>query len=180
MPAYRVRMTKLPRAVVGLLPLAAVLTACAAQPGTPAPSDPVPSLTVSPPSPSSELPASEAELTEWAAVALPEDRPGGAGWVAQGADPVGPAGGMIDAVPEAGRFEIVLACQSVDGSPLSLRVTGAAAADPLEIPCSEPGGSPAGSEAVVYESTPETRLEVSATADAVYAYAIRPYSEPGS
>lgn len=168
-------MTRRSRAIWALLPAAAVLTACAGPPAAPDAGSPTPSLTASPPASPTRLPADAKEIAAWAAIALPEDRPGGAGWSAQGSGRIGPDGAGIDLGDVTGRTEAVIACQSADGSPVSVQAGGEA----VEVPCTPAGGAPVAATAVVVDA-PATALDVSATADAVFAYAIRPFTEPGS
>jgi len=138
----------------------------------------VPSLTATPPT-RGALPAGDDELAEWAAVALPLDRPGGAGWADHGAATVDAAGAVLPSLAHEGRIQLLVACESADGSPLSLRVAGGDAG-PVEVPCAEPGGAPAGSASLVFDGGPDARVDIDATTDAVYAYALRPYVDPGS
>ncbi|QEW04584.1 hypothetical protein [Microbacterium lushaniae] len=174
-------MTRRSRAMCALLSAAAVLTACSGPPAAPGAGSPTPSLTVSPPASPTGLPTGAEEIAEWAAIALPEDRPGGAGWSAQGSGRVGADGAGVEVGDATGRTQAVIACQSADGSPVTVHVDdGAAGTDTVEVPCTRAGGAPVAGTAMVFDAAPGAGLEVSATAEAVFAYAIRPFTEPGS
>lgn len=175
-------MTKLPRAFVALIPVAAVgaavlgtvLVAC-----TPVAENtvPTPVPTFSPtPSAGPELPTSTAQLEEWAAEALPVDRVNGRSAVLRGEGTLGRAPARIDVSQQSGPWDLLLTCQSEDASPVSYELNSPTSSvdGPTELGCPSPeGGTPA--TAVILFDGPDTTLELSATADAVYAYEVRPH-----
>lgn len=174
-------MTKLPRAIVALIPLAAVLVACApnadAPPVTTAP-PPTPSLDVPTPSPTAEGLPERDDVRVWAELALPENSAGGQGWVSRGAGSVDADGGSVDISQPGGLFEVVITCQSEDGSPLTLLAdTAAFVGESITLNCSRPGAAQDTTAKIAYEADPAARLRVSATADAVYAYEVREHLE---
>jgi hypothetical protein len=174
-------MTKLPRAIVALAPLAALLVACApvaSDTGSASPS-PTPSLDATAPAPSAgALPAGE-EITAWAAIALPADRPGGESPVMSAAGPITldrPA--SLDISQNQGLWDLLLTCQSADGSPVQWQIDSptSSIAGPTEQQCTSPtGGTP--STAIIGFEGPESTLRLTSSDDAVYAVQVRPHDD---
>jgi hypothetical protein len=156
---------------------AAVLVGCT--PGVEPPdADPVPTFTDGPTPSAATLPEGR-DIAEWAAVALPEDRPGGQSAVVRASGPVGPdAGAFVDIEQDGGAWDLLLTCQSVDAAPISWRITGAAVAtdDWTDQQCTSPGGGGTPSTAMILFEGDGAQLELRASADAVYAAEVRPTS----
>jgi hypothetical protein len=182
-------MTKLARMPVVLVPLMLALVGCApnadAPPRATAPA-PTPTLSVTDPAaeasddPSAAALPSGAGVQDWAAAALPENRPGGGGWVSRAAAPVGPSGAIVDLAQPSGVFEVVLVCESTDASPLTLITeTGSQGeSEPSTLPCNAPGAAPTQITTIIYDADPTARLRISAENDAVYVYEVRPHADP--
>lgn len=171
-------------AVVAVLSLSAVLLAgCtgAADESAPSSSAPdasptargtaTPTVTVSPPTAPDALPRDAASLRAWAALALPENALGGSTVIARGTGQVGETGASVTLPEDAGAFEVVLACQSLDGSALGVRF--GSPGELFEVPCSAPGGDqPAPTRLPIQAGA----VLVDATADAVFVYEVHPRS----
>ncbi len=132
---------------------------------------PTPSITVSPPTAPDALPRDAASVQEWAALALPENALGGSSAIARGTGQVGESGASVTLPADASAFDVVIACQSVDGSPLTVSFGAGSAAS--EIPCSAPEGDQPAPTRVAIQSG---AVLVDATTDAVYAYEVQPRS----
>lgn len=175
-------MTKLTRAVVPALPLVLLLAACAPAvepPADPASPVPTPSLSVPTPSVSADALAEGADLRAWADVALPTNRAGGAAAVVRGVLPIG--GGTSDSIAidqAAGVWDVLITCQSSDGSPLGYDVEGpTATGEPRELDCSTPGERQPSTAIIAFDG-PGATLEVTTSADTVLAYEVRPHQNP--
>lgn len=176
-------MTKLPRAIVALAALSVALTACApaapdADASPPSSASPVPSLEATVPSPSpSTLPTGSA-IADWAAIALPVNRPGGAAPVLNTAGAVAPdQPAALDISQGSGLWDLLLTCQSADGSPISWVLDSPTA--PITTPTAQTCPSPSGgtpSTAVIAFDGADATLDITATSDAVYAIQVRPHT----
>lgn len=172
-------------AVVAVLSLSVVLLAgcTGASDGSASPSsaaDPTPtaratatpSVTVSPPTAPDALPRDAASLQAWAALALPENALGGSTAIARGTGQVGETGASVTLPADAGAFEVVLACQSLDGSSLGVRF--GSPGELFEVPCSAPDGQqPAPTRLPVQAGA----VLVDAAVDAVFVYEVHPRSD---
>lgn len=149
------------------------LAGCASRP-----SQPEPTFTITqPPSPTSEagvLPKGS-QLAAWAETALPENKPGGANFVARSSGELRPGmGAMIDLTQPAGQWVVTVVCQSEDGSPITLT-----AAPPREglspLVCSAPGERPRGEiGSIPFDGGEEASLTLTSDARAVFVYEISP------
>lgn len=152
------------------------LAGCASQPIAPVPTITItaaPSQTVD----AGVLPVGSA-LEAWAETALPVNKPGGATYVVRASGEVRPGmDAIIDVTQPEGRWVVAVACQSTDGSPLSLTAApvGLNAVPPLV--CSTPGDT-AGGEVLryTYDGGLEGTLTLRATAPAVFVYEISPHA----
>lgn len=171
-------MTRLPRTFLALAPLAAVLTACA--PTTPGPTSPTPtqtpSLEASAPTPSPALPRGE-DIAAWASVALPEDRPGGAAPVLVSSDAIAPdRPAALDISQGEGMWELLLTCQSADGTPVSWEIDSPTSSipEPTEQECTSPQGGVPSTATIGFDGA-DAVLRLTAASDAVYAIQVRPH-----
>lgn len=168
------------RSAFGAVAIAVLLTGCTAtgqsapEAGSPEPTRttdpaPTPSVTVSSPAPTPQLPRDAESLADWAARALPENALGGSPAIARGTGQVGSTGASVEIPAEAGGFDVVLACQSTDGTPIEIRFgTGSAAS---EVPCARPGESaPSPTRLAVRAGT----VLVDTASDAVFVYEVHP------
>ncbi len=103
------------------------------------PGSPAPSLTPSAPSPGEALPSDAAALEEWAATALPENGLGGSTAIARGTGEVGSGGAGVDLQPVGGSWDVVVACESATGAPLTVQI-GGPDGESAEVSCGLPGG----------------------------------------
>jgi len=175
-------MSKLARsAFVLLIPAAILLAGCTAD----SPDDevlPDPSLSIEPSIPSSppaELPTGDA-IADWAAVTLPEDRPGAESPVLRQFGPITRQQGVVADISQTeGLWDLVMTCQSVDGSPLTWHIESPSAAtdEPVNLDCTTPNGGIPTTSIVGFDGE-GAQLELTATSDAVYAFEVRPHSEP--
>lgn len=174
-------MTKLPWTVVAAVALASLLTGCAEPVEDPDTDTTLsPSFRPSVPSPTSTgLPAAD-EIAAWAAIALPEDRTGSVAPVLTASGPLDPgAGAVVDIEQAEGIWELLITCQTVDVSPISWRIASPAApGDWTELDCSGPGGAGTPTTTIITFPGPCAQLNLTSTAEAVYAVQVRPHNEP--
>jgi hypothetical protein len=175
-------MTKLARAALALLvPAAVLLAGCTADTGGDD-AAPTPSFSVDPSEPSvapAVLPEGAA-IDDWAAIALPENRAGGPAAVVREFGPISRTAGVVADISQAeGVWDLVLTCQSVDGTPLTWHIESPSAAtdEPVDLDCTTPNGGVPTTSVISFDG-PGAQLELTATAQAVYAYEVRPHSEP--
>lgn len=120
------------------------------------------------------------DLQAWAAVALPEDKTGGATFVARDIGAVtATQGAQVSIGQAAGTWDAVIACQSSDGSTLSaqLLVNGVAVGDASTVDCATPS-DPAtpGVTTLSFAGDAPTELTLTGSASAVFVYEIVPHS----
>jgi len=153
-----------------LVPALLLLAGCGApaDTGTSPTTSPTPSFSPSVPSPAATLPVDAGALAQWAASALPENAVGGSTAIARGTGTIDAAGARLDLAHEPGDWQVVLACESLTGAPLTVRIGGGAAS---EVPCAAPGGTGAGSTAVSWNGG---AVEVDSASNAVYVYEVHP------
>ncbi|WP_022878164.1 hypothetical protein [Microbacterium sp. B19] len=158
--------------VPALLVLAGCTSTDAASPSASSagPSASVPSLAPSAPSPGAALPSDTTALEQWAATALPENGLGGSTAVARGTGEVGPAGAAVDLAPVGGSWDVVVACESATGAPLTVEVAGTT----TDVACGAPGQSGATPTTIRWDATSPATLRVDAAEQAVFAYEIHP------
>lgn len=158
--------------VPALLVLAGCTSTDAASPSTSsaAPSASTPSLSPSVPAPAATLPADTTALDQWAATALPENGLGGSTAVARGTGEVGPAGAAVDLAPVGGSWDVVVACESETGAPLTVEVAGTT----TDVACGAPGRTGATPTTIRWDATSAATLRVDAPEQAVFAYEIHP------
>jgi hypothetical protein len=170
-------MTRRVRAWPALLPLAGVLAACA--PAGEEPRPPVPTFTPTPAA-SSGMPSGR-DLDAWAAEALPSDRAGGASAVVRmtGTLDTLPAA-AVDISQEPGLWDLLIACRSVDASPITYELVSPTAVfgEPSELTCTSPDGGGTPSTAVVAFDGTQAALQLSATAEAVFVLEVRRHESP--
>lgn len=164
-----------------LVPALLLLAGCTStDPAAPSTSSPDPTASPSSSSPSASpagaaLPNDATELEEWAAVALPENGLGGSTAVARGTGGVGPAGASVDLDPVGGSWNVVVACESGTGAPLTVEIDGAAGTT-IDVPCGTPGQPGATPTTIRWDATQAATLRVDSTTPAVFAYEVHPRS----
>lgn len=175
-------MTKLARAAAALLvPVTVLLAGCTAEPDVDQ-TDAAPGFSIeptAPATPAATLPEGDA-IEEWATTALPEDRAGGPAAVLREVGPITPAAGVALAIAQAeGVWDLVLTCQSTDGTPLTWHIESPSAAtdEPVQLDCTTPNGGVPTTSVIAFDG-PGAQLELAATARAIYAIEVRPHSEP--
>lgn len=160
-----------------LFPALILLAGCtsndAASPASSAssPAPPAPSLTPSAPSPGEALPSDAAALEEWAATALPENGLGGSTAIARGTGEVGSAGAGVDLQPVGGSWDVVVACESATGAPLTVQI-GGPDGESAEVSCGLPGGPGAAPTTLRWDATTSATLRIDSTAQAVFVYEV--------
>jgi hypothetical protein len=180
-----------PRTAAAMLPLTLLFAACAPT-GTdepPASASPEPSapVTFTPdatPGVYDALPTAR-EVPEWADQALPVDRPNALAPVQRGSGTV-EAGGRAaldisrDAPPDGvDLWDVLVTCMSEDASPLSyeLQSPTSSVEGVTELACVGPGGVGTPTTALIGYEGPDSILELTSTADAVYAFEVRPHGQ---
>lgn len=178
-PAYRGGMTRLPRAIVALAPLALVLVACA--PATPDAASPsptrTPSLEATAATPAAGVLPEGEDIAEWASQVLPENRPGGAAPVLVSSGPVSPdRPAVLDVSQAEGMWDLLLTCQSADGTALSWEIDSPTSSvpGPTEQACPSPQGGIASTALIGFDG-PGAVLRLTAAVDTVYAIQVRPH-----
>lgn len=163
--------------------LAGAVSGCASHdPDTGSTPEPVLSATQHP---DAEVPGGK-DLAAWAEGVLPENGLGGEGAVARetGTLTDGPDEVVeIDVSQADGLWELALACESADGSPLSFELIqdGTPLPGLFEVPCFSPSGDAVpGAARIAYDGGHDTRLRLAASADAVYVYTLRPGTPAGT
>ena len=163
-----------------LVPVLLVLAGCtstdapAPSASSAGPSASTPSLAPSAPSPGAALPGDTTALEQWAAIALPENGLGGSTAVARGTGEVGPAGAAVDLAPVGGSWDVVVACESATGTPLTVQIAGTT----TDVACGAPGQPGATPTTIRWDATSPASLSVDAPEQAVFAYEVHP--RPGS
>ncbi|MGZ0712397.1 hypothetical protein ACWPKO_29075 (plasmid) [Coraliomargarita sp. W4R53] len=119
-----------------------------------------------------------AEITDWAETAMPENSLGGATYAERSSGTLTPdMDAVISLAQPVGEWELTIACQSENGS--SLTVT----ADPVEVNaldplrCGQPGVDVVGATmSIAFDIVDqgERSVTLSASADAVYVYEVSP------
>jgi hypothetical protein len=176
-------MTKFARAALLLaLPAAVLLAGCTADDGDDT-GEPTPEYSIAPTTPGpppATLPEGVEGIAEWATVALPEDRAGAPAAVRREVGPISPqAGVLVDIAQDEGLWDLLMTCQSTDGTPLTWHIESPSAAtdEPLELDCTTPNGGVPTTSIVSFDG-PGAQLELASTARAVFAIEVRPHSEP--
>ena len=174
-------MTTFARAAVLLaLPAALLLAGCTADAGTDE-ATPDQDFSIAPTESSGPLATlpEGAAIEDWAAVALPEDRAGGPSAVLREVGPISPAAGVaLDISQAEGVWDLVLTCQSTDGTPLTWHIESPSAAtdEPVDLDCTTPNGGVPTTSVIAFDG-PGAQLELTATSTGVYAVEVRPHTE---
>jgi hypothetical protein len=157
------------------LPVAVLVSGCAAGGSVPERSAPLPSLSASPPTAPSALPTGPGEIAAWADVALPEDRAGGSSALVRGSGRIATGEVELTTATEGGLWVALVACVSEEGSAMALRVESPSEpeATAVDVPCASPGDPPPPATRVTFRGDPEIALRFAAPAGTVYAYEIR-------
>lgn len=142
-------------------------------PSASSPAPPTPSLSPSAPSPGATLPSDATTLDQWAATALPENGLGGSTAIARGTGEVGSAGASVDLQPVGGSWDVVVACESVTGAPLTVQIGGADGTS-ADVACGLPGRPGAAPTTLRWDATTSATLRVDSTAPAVFVYEVHP------
>ncbi|SIR99518.1 hypothetical protein [Microbacterium sp. RURRCA19A] len=138
-----------------------------------APSASSPSLSPSAPSPGTALPSDPATLEQWAATALPENGLGGSTAVARGSGEVGPTGASAALQPVGGSWDVVVACESTTGAPLTVAIDGDTGTT-TDVACGIPGESGASPTTIRWDATSAATLRLDSTEEAVFVYEVHP------
>ena len=157
----------------------AVLAGCT-DPGTQAPGGDAPLALTPEPAKSvdaGDLPAGSA-IDAWAAVVLPENKPGGSNAIARVSGTVAPGvEAMIDLTQPDGQWELTIVCQSADGSALTMTPAPVETNELQPLGCSSPDGSVHGDVGTIaFAGGSSGTLTLKTTVPAIYVYEIAPQS----
>jgi hypothetical protein len=126
------------------------------------------------------LPAGSA-IDEWAAAALPADKPGGAGAVSRASGEVSPGtDAIIDLAQPEGQWQLTIVCQSADGSAMTLIPAPVETNELQPLQCAAPDGTALRGDlgSISFSGGSGHTLTLRTTVRAIYAYAITPQSAP--
>ncbi|HWI31962.1 MAG TPA: hypothetical protein VNT50_10755 [Microbacterium sp.] len=124
----------------------------------------------------SKSPGGPTSLTAWAESALPRNKPGGSKAVIREAGAVtAETGHRAEIGQDAGAWTVQIACESAAGTPIAYRLMGGSEEIARgEVACGARGERGAGNTRVDFAGGTETRLELSAEADAIFVYEVTP------
>ncbi|MCT2087605.1 hypothetical protein M3D75_15930 [Microbacterium enclense] len=153
-----------------LFPALILLAGCTSTDAASTPVPSTPSPTPSAASPGEALPGDAATLEQWAATALPENGLGGSTAVARGSGQIGPAGAAIDLARVGGSWDVVVACESATGAPLTVEVDGTT----TEVACAAPGQTASAPTTIRGVAASPATLRVDVPERAVFVYEVHP------